>query len=177
MFSNLGGQEVLVVAVVALIAVGPEQLPGVIRRIGRWVAQARSMTTSLRDEFMAGVDEETGREIKQLTTNPEKWLRGLGTDDDPVVPRGAGTNVDGESQDEPDDQDDELDEYNEYDDGNYDDAEFDDAEFDDADYNGEDYDGKSDDPESGIESEAITGESAASSERHQPSPENEEVAE
>lgn len=81
MFFNLGGAEVLVIAMVALIAVGPEQLPGVMRKVGQFLAQARSMTAGLRDEFMAGMDEVTDM------ADPSTWM-GSGTDDDPVVPRG-----------------------------------------------------------------------------------------
>ena len=64
---NIGPAELLVIAVVLLIAVGPEQLPGVIRRAGTVVAQARSMTEGLRSEFMAGLDE-----IEQAV-DPHEW--------------------------------------------------------------------------------------------------------
>jgi len=81
MFFNIGGGEILVIAMVALIAVGPEQLPSLLRKIGRFVSQARSVTSNLRDEFMSGLDE-----VNELA-DPEKWM-GSGSDDDPVVPRG-----------------------------------------------------------------------------------------
>jgi sec-independent protein translocase protein TatB len=81
MFFNVGGLEILVIAMVALIAVGPEQLPSVMRKVGGFVAEARAMTTGLRDEFMSGLDE-----VNDLA-NPEKWM-GSGSTDDPVVPRG-----------------------------------------------------------------------------------------
>lgn len=84
MFFNIGGPEILVIAMVALIAVGPDQLPGVLRKIGRYAAQARSMTAGIRDEFMSGLDE-----VKDMA-DPDQWL-GSGTDDDPVVPRGHAT--------------------------------------------------------------------------------------
>ena len=100
MFLNTGGAEVLVIALVALIVVGPEQLPGLIRRIGYYAGQIRSMTDGLRQEFMAGIEE-----IEEITeaANPTSWI-GSGTDDDPVVPRGfadrAGASNDGEAGDE-----------------------------------------------------------------------------
>ncbi len=84
---NIGGGEVLVIALLALIVVGPEQLPGVLRKAGRYATQVRSMTTGLRDEFMAGIDE----------IDPNNWVddeenkiegRGSGTADSPIVPRG-----------------------------------------------------------------------------------------
>lgn len=84
---NIGGGEVLVIALIALIVVGPEQLPGVLRKAGRYANQFRSMTTSLRQEFMSGMDE----------LDPTKWdqERGSGTPDSPIVPRGfAGEKAD-----------------------------------------------------------------------------------
>ncbi len=80
---NIGGGEILVIALVALIVVGPEQLPGVLRKAGRYASQVRSMTSSIRDEFMAGIDE----------VDPSKWSgdvegRGDGSADKPIVPRG-----------------------------------------------------------------------------------------
>ena len=81
MFFNIGGLEVLVIALVALIAVGPEQLPSVLRKAGKAMAQVRSMTMGLREEFMSGLDE-----VKDVG-DPDKWM-GSGSDDDPIVPRG-----------------------------------------------------------------------------------------
>jgi sec-independent protein translocase protein TatB len=88
MLFNLGGYEILVIAVAALIFVGPEQLPSVVRKVGRYAAQLRTMATGMRDEFMAGMDGmDGGLEDLRNLTKPENWL-GTGTSDDPVVPRG-----------------------------------------------------------------------------------------
>ncbi len=54
----------MVIALIALIVVGPEQLPSVLRKLGKQVAQIKAMTSSVRDEFMAGLDE----------ANPANWL-------------------------------------------------------------------------------------------------------
>ncbi len=91
MFFNVGGYEILVIAVLALIFIGPDQLPTVMRKVGRYAAQMRSMAQGLREEFMSGLDEMP--ELKELTNldnwtgKTDAWL-GTGTDDDPVVPRG-----------------------------------------------------------------------------------------
>lgn len=87
MLFNVGGLEILVIIIVALIAVGPEQLPGVLRRAGRSAAKARALTANLRDEFMAGLDHEDVDSLRKLSSDPAEWLMGQGTDDDPVVPR------------------------------------------------------------------------------------------
>jgi len=64
---NIGPAELLIIGLVLLIAVGPEQLPSVIRRAGSTVAQFRSMTDGLRSEFMAGLDEI------ERATDIERW--------------------------------------------------------------------------------------------------------
>lgn len=86
---NIGGGEILVIALIALIAVGPEQLPGVMRKVGAFVGQVRGMTTGLRDEFMSGVDEMKAG-VDEL--NPDKWM-GDGSADKPIVPRGYAENT------------------------------------------------------------------------------------
>lgn len=79
---NIGGGEILVIALIALIAVGPEQLPSVMRKVGGFVNQVRTMTTGIRDEFMSAVDE----------ADPNKWM-GDGSSDEPIVPRGYAENA------------------------------------------------------------------------------------
>ncbi len=47
----------MLIAVALLIAVGPEQLPGLVRRVGSAVGQFRSMSERLRADFTAGMEE------------------------------------------------------------------------------------------------------------------------
>lgn len=53
MLPGLGFSEILVVAVLALLVVGPKDLPLLLRRIGQFMAKMRSMAA----EFRAGFDE------------------------------------------------------------------------------------------------------------------------
>lgn len=98
---NIGGGEILVIALVALIVVGPEQLPTVLRQAGRYANQIRSMTSGIRDEFMSGVDEmdptkwdnDPSKKVKPKSARmtdagPRRIAAGTGGSDDPVVPRG-----------------------------------------------------------------------------------------
>lgn len=48
-----GVQELLVIAVVALLAVGPERLPGVARDTARLVARLRREASGVIDELKA----------------------------------------------------------------------------------------------------------------------------
>lgn len=77
---NVGGGELIVVALIALIALGPEQLPTVMRKLGAFSAQLRSVTSGLRDEFLSGLDQpsSTQRQPPRTTFDPDR----------PIVPRG-----------------------------------------------------------------------------------------
>ncbi|MEO1292832.1 MAG: Sec-independent protein translocase protein TatB [Pseudomonadota bacterium] len=50
---DIGGLELIVLAALALIIVGPKELPGMIRNVGRWVAKARGLAR----EFQQGMEE------------------------------------------------------------------------------------------------------------------------
>ncbi|MBI1211674.1 MAG: twin-arginine translocase subunit TatB [Alphaproteobacteria bacterium] len=50
---DIGWDELLLIALVALVVIGPKDLPGVLRTLGQWVARARS----LAGEFRAHVDD------------------------------------------------------------------------------------------------------------------------
>ena len=43
---DIGGYELLVIAVIAILVVGPRELPGMLRAFGRFVTHARSFMTS-----------------------------------------------------------------------------------------------------------------------------------
>ncbi|QIK38672.1 twin-arginine translocase subunit TatB [Caldichromatium japonicum] len=53
---DIGFQELLLVAVVALVVVGPERLPHLARVAGKWVGRAR--------RTLIGVQQEIERELK-----------------------------------------------------------------------------------------------------------------
>ena len=59
MSPGIGMPEMIVVLVLALVVVGPQQLPVMMRRLGRMMAQARSMAKDFQGSF-----EELGRETE-----------------------------------------------------------------------------------------------------------------
>tara|TARA_R110002072_G_scaffold68350_6_gene166472 strand:- start:1976 stop:2416 length:441 start_codon:yes stop_codon:yes gene_type:complete len=73
MAPGIGMPEMLVVLVLALVVVGPQQLPVLMRRIGRMLGQARGMAK----EFQASFDE-LGREteLSDLRKEIEALKRG-----------------------------------------------------------------------------------------------------
>lgn len=65
--------ELLVIAVVALVVLGPERLPKAARFIGMWVRKARNQWNSVRDELERELAaEELKRELKTAQDNLRK---------------------------------------------------------------------------------------------------------
>lgn len=56
--------EVLVVAVVALIVVGPEEFPSLVRNTASWIGKARQFISSVRTDFEYEI--EKAEELKRL---------------------------------------------------------------------------------------------------------------
>ena len=63
---DFGFSELVVICVVALVVLGPTRLPGVVRKIGRWVGKARSMAREFREQLENEVNvEELNRAVKR----------------------------------------------------------------------------------------------------------------
>jgi sec-independent protein translocase protein TatB len=69
---DLSWSHILIVLIVALVVVGPKDLPKLMRIVGRWVAKARTMADQFRKSFdeMARQSEldELRQEIEALRT-------------------------------------------------------------------------------------------------------------
>jgi len=59
MLPQLGFTEFLLIAIVALVVVGPRELPGMLRKAGSWVAKARGMAREFQGAF-----DDMGREVE-----------------------------------------------------------------------------------------------------------------
>lgn len=55
---DVGFSEILLIAVIALIVLGPKKLPKLAQDIGRWVGRARAMARQLRSQL----DQEVAAE-------------------------------------------------------------------------------------------------------------------
>lgn len=53
MLPSLGFNEILILGVLALVVIGPKDLPLMLRKLGRWTAKLRGMA----QEFRTGFDE------------------------------------------------------------------------------------------------------------------------
>ena len=91
---NIGGGEVLVILVVALIFLGPSKLPEIARTLGKTTQTIRRVSESFRSELSSAVDENT--EIKAR----QRGNALIGTDSLPPVdvetsPKESDQNLDG----------------------------------------------------------------------------------
>jgi sec-independent protein translocase protein TatB len=62
---DIGWSELLVIAVVALIAIGPKELPGVLRMMGQWAGKARRMAADFQGQFNEAMREAEMADIKK----------------------------------------------------------------------------------------------------------------
>jgi sec-independent protein translocase protein TatB len=73
MLPEIGASELLLIAVVALIVVGPKDLPALLRKLGQAMAKVRGMAA----EFRASFDEMARQsELDELRKEVEAMRRG-----------------------------------------------------------------------------------------------------
>lgn len=70
---DLGWSELLVVAMVAIIVVGPKDLPKLMRTVGQWVRRARSLASEFQRGMMdlADADDDL-KDLKNLKKEVEE---------------------------------------------------------------------------------------------------------
>lgn len=87
---NVGGAEILVLLVIALMVLGPERLPQVGRQIGRALADFRRATSGVRREFEESMSlDELRREVDDLRSAFD--LKRLMDDDPTTAGDGSGS--------------------------------------------------------------------------------------
>jgi len=75
MIPSIGFAEMLLLAVLALIFVGPKDLPAMMRTLGQWVGRLKSMTQEFKDAF-----DDMGRETELAELRKEiDELKSLGS--------------------------------------------------------------------------------------------------
>ena len=66
---DIGFWELALIAVVALVVIGPERLPGVARTAGKWIGNARRFVSSVQSDIKAevGKADELKRMLEEQT--------------------------------------------------------------------------------------------------------------
>lgn len=74
---NITPSEFLIIAVLALVVLGPDRLPDMARSLGRLINKAREMTADLRDSVDSISDDPSMKPLKdlgELATRPRQKL-------------------------------------------------------------------------------------------------------
>jgi len=106
---DIGWSEFALIAVVALIAIGPKELPGVLRTVGQWMGKARKMAAEFQGQFQEAMREAEMADLKKsfdevreaasgftsgnLMTSLEKDVSGALRIDDVDKPAAAATDT------------------------------------------------------------------------------------
>ena len=100
---NIGPGELLAISVIALIVLGPEKLPDMIRTVGRVVGELRRISSGFQSELRSAIDDQVLDEVsggnRPKRRRPE---RGNGADSS----TGTGRTHDAASDGEPSSTDD-----------------------------------------------------------------------
>jgi sec-independent protein translocase protein TatB len=92
MIPGMGGMEMLVIAVLALVVVGPKDLPVLLRRLGKFTGKVRNMAQEFRasfdemarqselDELRKEVEALRNQQAQPLGPELETHLRDIGAD-------------------------------------------------------------------------------------------------
>jgi sec-independent protein translocase protein TatB len=76
---DIGWSEFAVIAVVALIAIGPKELPGVLRMVGQWVGKARKMASEFQGQFQEAMREAEMADLKKSFDEVKEAASGFTT--------------------------------------------------------------------------------------------------
>jgi sec-independent protein translocase protein TatB len=68
---DIGWGELLVIGIVALVVIGPKELPGVVRTLGQTMAKLRRMAADFQNQFNEAMREA---ELTDLKKDTEKMI-------------------------------------------------------------------------------------------------------
>lgn len=69
-----GFLEMLVIGVIALLVIGPERLPGIAAKVGRWIGKARAFIATTRADIEREIRAE---EMREMLNKQEEEIREL----------------------------------------------------------------------------------------------------
>src|SRR4029434_10125814 len=81
---EIGWGELLIIGVVALIAIGPKELPGVLRTVGQYMGKVRRMASEFQSQFQEAMREAEMADIKKSVDELTQLATKHFTDFDPI---------------------------------------------------------------------------------------------
>jgi sec-independent protein translocase protein TatB len=69
--------ELLLIGIVALVFIGPKELPGVLRTAGQWMAKVRRMASEFQSQFQDAMREaelaDLKKEVDEMTSEASRY--------------------------------------------------------------------------------------------------------
>jgi sec-independent protein translocase protein TatB len=86
---DIGWSELVVIGVVALIVIGPKELPAVLRAIGHWTTKIRRMAGEFQSQFQEAMREAEMSDLKKQVDGLGDAVKFDPLDPDPLFPKEA----------------------------------------------------------------------------------------
>lgn len=86
---DIGWSELVVIGIVALIAIGPKELPGVLRTVGHWMGKVRRMAAEFQGQFQEAMREAEVADLKKQVEDFNQQASNLASGFDPVTTANA----------------------------------------------------------------------------------------
>src|SRR4249919_3444643 len=76
---DIGWSELLLIGIVALIAIGPKELPGALRTLGQWMGKVRRMASEFQSQFNEAMREaelaDLKKEVDEMATKAQSYAQ------------------------------------------------------------------------------------------------------
>jgi sec-independent protein translocase protein TatB len=91
--------KLVVIGIIALIAIGPKELPAVLRTVGQWMTKVRRMAAEFQGQFQEAMREAEMADMKKHMDEINDAAKGLTSSFDPMA--AAHTEVRRAAEDKP----------------------------------------------------------------------------
>ncbi|HEV2957334.1 MAG TPA: Sec-independent protein translocase protein TatB [Xanthobacteraceae bacterium] len=81
---DLGWGKIVIIAVIALVVIGPKELPAVLRTVGQWMGKIRRMAAEFQSQFQEAMREAEMADLKKSIDAITDATRGIGSGLDPI---------------------------------------------------------------------------------------------
>ena len=83
---DMGFWELVLIFVVALVVVGPERMPQLIRTTGQWIGRAQRIARELRAEFEREAQTQEFKALNRDFLEEDRRLKELARNPPPALP-------------------------------------------------------------------------------------------
>jgi sec-independent protein translocase protein TatB len=81
---DIGWGKIVIIAVIALVVIGPKELPAVLRTVGQWMGKVRRMAAEFQAQFQEAMREAEMADLKKSVDAITDATRDLGKGFDPI---------------------------------------------------------------------------------------------